>query len=187
MHYVFQVFMMGCTGYAFYSKSLPLAGLGIAATLASLNWDSVHDFIVSIKDGSLRVNKKGVQVAVKRHVTADELLASPRVPRELKKSVYDAVVTAEIPDRADAPKALPGIISADEAVKRVAELPDIIQFSKGKKVAFLPSEPEAYALKGAQNLSYQIQVAESMETHLATYDFIYVDAKTGEVIHRENY
>lgn len=162
-----------------------MAALGIVGVLASLNWGSVHGFIMSIKDGSLRLNKKGVQVAVKRHVTADELLASPRVSKELKKSVYDAVVTAEIADGGAAPKALPGTIGAEEAVKRVAALPDIVEFCKGKKVAFLHSEPEAYALKGARNLSYQIQVAESLETHLATYDFIYVDAKTGEVIHRE--
>lgn len=187
MQSFFQIFMMGCIAFAFYSKSVPMAIIGIAAELASLNWDSMHAFIMRIKDVTLRGSQKGIQFTAKRDVTVAELLTAPGVSKELKKSVYEAAATAEISVGPENPLALTGFIGIDEAVKRVAALPDIVEFSKGKRIAYLPSEAEAYALKGALNPSYQIQVAEKMDTHYATYDFIYIDAKTGEVVHREHY
>ncbi|MFH1368329.1 MAG: hypothetical protein ABII64_04295 [Elusimicrobiota bacterium] len=78
------------------------------------------------------------------------------------------------------------IISKGDAISTAANLQDVINLkSRVKKLIYMCDGPEPYLNKNVENPVYVVRVAEDMGTHIATYDFITVDAKTGEIVKRE--
>lgn len=184
--------IVGATGYAFYDHH-PWFGMGCLVLLALYSKRGVIEGAVS---GISRVDFSHGKAKLKivRDVRGDleRMMTSAQISRLMKGEILKVIAKihsiepdAKRPVNRMAP-VMPRYITRERAIDIVQRLPEIQAFEKtGAKVIFIANGPEAYAVPGAEHPTYMIQVAQDVREHLATFDWVYVDAVTGEVVSKE--
>ena len=183
----------GAAGYAFYDHH-PAFGIGCLILLALYSKRGViEDAIARITQIDFAHGKAKLKIVRDVRGDLERMITSADVSPVIKKEIFKLLGKIKLMEPAlPPPQTLNRMaplaskyITKEKAIDIVHNLPDIQAFEKSSaKVVYIANGPEPNAIPGAEHVTYMIQVAEDTPDHLATFDWVYIDAVTGAVVGR---
>lgn len=166
--------ILGVLGVSLWRSNNWLTVIALIALILYSRWETTNELLVRISQLVFNWDKAKGKVQMK-------------LARDLKSGKKISAVLSEGPMAP--PKAMPlqDYLSEDQVFEIVRALPGIREFiARVSKPVAIMNGLRPFEKGGVERPAYLIQVAENMEDHLATFEWILVDAKTGEVLEREN-
>lgn len=180
MVHVTLITIVAVLASAVYRNNSELSIFVLLVLVFYSRWETTSEVILRIAQFAMIWDRsKGkFQMKIARDLKSGRPLPASKINTQ-------AFIEAELAE----PKALPvaSYLTEDQIFEVVRKLPDVASFIlRMKKPISLIEGPKPLQVGDQERPAYIVQIAEDRGEHLATYDWIHLDARTGAVLDRMN-